>query len=488
MKMENESKRRTLRERVHSLFREDDVFWNNEIRANIFVCMHMYVIAGILLLVYILVRCGVLDASEHQLSWILYINIPLMIAAAVLTNIFHGQKHWIKYMLCIVILFIATGLSATLDFMLPLIIAVPVILSVRYYSKKLTVTMAGLSMAGMIVAELLYARHGVLNLNLLPVAEGTVLTVGAGGLKEAAKELAVDWKLYTEALFRGALIPKLLIYNIIAFICVELSQRARKMVLEQSEVSHRTEAMQTELSMATRIQEGMLPHIFPPFPEREDFTIYASMDPAKEVGGDFYDFYFLDDDHLLLLVADVSGKGVPAALFMMASKILIKSCAGLCRTPGRIASEINRQLTADNPAEMFVTAWIGVAELSTGKLTYADCGHEYPVIFRKETGSYEFLKGNKGMPIGFIEGAEYRESETTLLPEDLLFLYTDGVPETNDTEGKLFGRNRLLKLLEENKPEGAEEILELVKKETERFANGAAQFDDMTMLAFKKNR
>ena len=163
------------------------------------------------------------------------------------------------------------------------------------------------------------------------------------------------------------------------------------------------ERISTELSLATHIQAAMLPHIFPPFPDRTEFDIYATMDPAKEVGGDFYDFFLIDDDHLCLVMADVSGKGVPAALFMMASKIILQSCAMLGQSPAEILTKTNEAICSNNQEEMFVTVWLGILELSTGKLTAANAGHEYPVL-KLPDGSFELLKDKHGFVIGGMEG------------------------------------------------------------------------------------
>ena len=177
----------------------------------------------------------------------------------------------------------------------------------------------------------------------------------------------------------------------------------------------------TELDLAKRIQEDMLPTIFPPFPERKDFDVYASMIPAKEVGGDFYDYFLIDDDHLCIIMADVSGKGVPAALFMMASKILLKTTAMAIPEPGKILARVNNQICNNNSLEMFVTAWLGILELSTGKLTAANAGHEYPII-RQHGGRYELYRDRHGFVMGGMEGMEYKEYEVLLKPGSEVFL------------------------------------------------------------------
>ncbi len=242
--------------------------------------------------------------------------------------------------------------------------------------------------------------------------------------------------------------------------------------------------LETELSMASSIQADMLPSIFPAFPGRSEFDIFASMDPAKEVGGDFYDFFLVDDDHLCLVMADVSGKGVPAALFMMASKIILANNAMLGKSPAQILTDANASICANNREEMFVTAWLGILEISTGKLVSANAGHEYPILLRAG-GVFETVKSRHGFVIGGMENVKYREFETQLGPGDKLFLYTDGVPEATNANEELFGMERLLDALNANPDAAPEEILKQVRGSVDGFVKEAEQFDDLTMLCLE---
>ena len=237
----------------------------------------------------------------------------------------------------------------------------------------------------------------------------------------------------------------------------------------------------TELNLATRIQSNMLPNTFPAFPERAEFDIYASMDPAKEVGGDFYDFFLVDDDHLCMVMADVSGKGVPAALFMMASKIILANNAKLGKSPAQILTDTNETICANNREEMFVTVWLGILELSTGKLTAANAGHEYPVL-RAPNGGFELFKDRHGFVIGGMDGMIYREYELQMELGSKLFLYTDGVPEATNAENELFGAERMLEALNADADASPEKILGQVRAAVDGFVREAEQFDDLTML------
>lgn len=244
------------------------------------------------------------------------------------------------------------------------------------------------------------------------------------------------------------------------------------------------ERMKTELSLAARIQADLLPGTFPAFPDRHEFDIYASMDPAKEVGGDFYDFFFVDEDHLCMLVADVSGKGIPAALFMMLSKTILTNIAMMQKSPAEVLEKTNDAICFNNREEMFVTVWLGILELSTGKMTAANAGHEYPVL-KKPNADFELLMDKHGFVIGGMENIKYREYEMQIEPGTKLFLYTDGLPEAMDSHEELFGIERMMDALNESLDLSAQEILVHVRKRVDEFVGEAPQFDDLTMLCME---
>ncbi len=249
-------------------------------------------------------------------------------------------------------------------------------------------------------------------------------------------------------------------------------------------VTAEKERIGTELSLATQIQAAMLPHIVPAFPDRTDFDIYAVMDPAKEVGGDFYDYFLIDHDHLGMVIADVSGKGVPAALFMMASKIILQSVAMLGKSPAEILTKANEAICSNNEAQMFVTAWVGILDLTTGKLTAANAGHEYPV-FKQANGRFELFKDRHGFVIGGMEGVKYREYEVQLEPGSKVFVYTDGVPEANNANSELLGMDRMLEALNRQPEASPMDVLKNVREAVDDFVQNADQFDDLTMLCMQ---
>ena len=256
---------------------------------------------------------------------------------------------------------------------------------------------------------------------------------------------------------------------------------------ELTSVTAEKERVGAELQMATRIQLSMLPPSASAFPDREDFTISAGMYPAREVGGDFYDFFLLDDSHLVLLIADVSDKGVPAALFMMATKILINYCAKLGGKPSRILESVNKEICSSHSygrTKMFVTVWLGILDLATGVLTCSNAGHEFPAL-RRGSGVFEIFKDHHNFVVGGLKSAKYTDYEIQLESGDAIFVYTDGVPEANNDKKEFYGMERMEAALKRLSDRSPKDILEGMKADIDVFANGAEQFDDMTMLCME---
>jgi len=236
-----------------------------------------------------------------------------------------------------------------------------------------------------------------------------------------------------------------------------------------------------ELAFAKAIQHSALPSVFPPYPGRKEFAIHAAMFTAKEVGGDFYDFYFVDEDTLAFLIADVSGKGIPAAMFMMQSKTLLKSFAESGMPIEQVFTTANEKLCEGNEAGMFVTAWMGLLNVKTGLVTFANAGHNPPLV-RQADGSFAFHKTRAGFVLAGMEGIRYRKFELQLAPGDTICLYTDGVTEATNAEEQLYGDERLQNLLNRQQGASAQAICEAIKADVDAFVGEAEQFDDITML------
>ncbi len=263
----------------------------------------------------------------------------------------------------------------------------------------------------------------------------------------------------------------------------QMDHDIRDYIANLSAVTAEKERIGAELNVATQIQASMLPCIFPAFPERREFDIYAAMDPAKEVGGDFYDFFMVDQTHLAVVMADVSGKGVPAALFMVIGKTLIKDHTLPGRDLGEVFSEVNRLLCEANSEGLFITAFEGVLDLKTGELCYVNAGHEMPFVGR--AGGFEAQKIRPGFVLAGMEGVRYRAGSLTLQPGDKLFQYTDGVTEATDAGNNLYGMERLSEALNAHASESPQQICAAVRADIDAFVKEAPQFDDITMLCLE---
>jgi len=243
------------------------------------------------------------------------------------------------------------------------------------------------------------------------------------------------------------------------------------------------ERLQSELMIAAKIQSSMLPNVFPPFPDRTGFDIFALMDPAKEVGGDFYDFFFISENKLAVVMADVSGKGIPAALFMVKAKTLIKNTAQQVKSLSEVLETVNNLLCEGNDECMFVTVFLGVLDITSGHFTYVNGGHDIPLIKRGD--SFDWLPVKPAFMPGFFPDTKYEQDETTLQKGDILFLYTDGVTEAENPKKEQFTDKRLIDIANECDVVSAKELLNFTRTIVEEFADGAEQFDDITMLALK---
>jgi sigma-B regulation protein RsbU (phosphoserine phosphatase) len=264
-----------------------------------------------------------------------------------------------------------------------------------------------------------------------------------------------------------------------------MTARLRELVSETARVTAEKERIATELDVATRIQAGMLPYAFPPFPDRENnFDLYAAVYPAREVGGDFFDFFYIDEDHFVILAADVSGKGVPAALFMAITRTLIKNRLQAGGPLEQALEQVNRQLCDTNSEGMFVTLWLGVLEISSGLLDYINAGHNPPLI-RSAGRGFAYLKSPPDLFLAGDVSTSYHRRELSLQKGDALFLYTDGVTEASNREGKFFGKDRLRAFLDVREKLPARELIRALRGELEHFSRGLEQSDDVTMLVLK---
>ena len=471
--------------RMKTLFKPDDVFWNNEIKANVFSAFVLLMVELVILISWLLASIGIFDVPAGQMRITAICESAVLVISIAVARYFKGTKPWIKYMLCLASLYAAIAMCSILNIFTTLIIAVPIIMSVRYYSRTFTKNISIASIAGMAISELIFGLNGMLNLNLISVRDVTLHIGTDQGLREAIlQQYTFDKWQYILNLFRGSFAPRLLLLSVIIVVCVEVARRTHELVEDQADISAKAESVKQELDMAKGIQASVLPKEYPAFPNRDEFEIYATMTPAKAVGGDFYDYYLLDDDHLAIVIADVSGKGVPAALFMMIAKALIKTHAYDTKDPLKTIEKVNDILCEDNGMEMFVTVWLGIIDLKSGVMKYVNAGHENPAVKRAD-GSYEIVVERHDLVVGAMDGIAFHEHEIILNPGDQLFVYTDGVTEATDALYKLFGESRTIEALDKHSSEPITEMLNSVKGEIDSFVGDAPQFDDITMVAFR---
>lgn len=344
----------------------------------------------------------------------------------------------------------------------------PVVLGCHYYSKRFSYGLLAVSVVCMAASLIIGTYFGEWDSNLLKALESDGMRVVTG---DTIRRVVLFY-----------ILPRSLILCGVTIICSTLADRTRKLLERQIKDSADKQQIESELSVATHIQTSMLPRIFPAFPSQKEFDIYAIMNPAKEVGGDFYDFFMVDKDHLAAVVADVSGKGVPAALFMVIAKTLIKDHAQHGTSPDVVFTEVNRLLCETNDEGMFVTAWMGILELSTGHLAYVNAGHNPPLL-RRADGKYDYLRTRSGLVLAGMEETRYRSCSLELSPGDALFIYTDGVTEATDASGQLYGEARLAAVLNANRDCAPEPLLSAVRADVEAFVGQAPQFDDITALS-----
>lgn len=446
------------------------IFQENEREANLYSCRCLQVMALIAALAWGL---NLLDVFIVP-SAVMNAGMPVCILSFLLPTMLRSRMPQIgggfKYLIMGCCILGITVLSIAIPKHTVLAWIAPVLLSCHYYSRTLTVSALIASVVWLYVAGIasLFVGEGDPNLIKAFHAEEAVIT------PEIFREAVLFFLLPRSAILIG-----------MAFVCITVAKRTRSLLEKQAADSSARQRIETELNVATRIQADMLPRIFPAFPERREFDIYASMAPAKEVGGDFYDFFLVDNDHLAMVIADVSGKGVPAALFMVITKTLLKNAVQTGASPKEALEKVNNQLCENNESEMFVTVWLGIYEISTGKLTAANAGHEYPAI-RRSGGQFELWKDRHGFVLAGIENARYQEYELEIGVGDTLFVYTDGVAEATDASNTLYGTGRMMAALNQNCELDPEKLLHQVKTDIDRFVGSAPQFDDITMLAFQR--
>lgn len=439
----------------------------NEAEANQYAAKCLAVCAGVGALAWLFNLLGIFIIPAKIMNIGMPFTILFFLLPALLCKLTGGTPLWLKYVIVICGIISIFILSSAMPKHGVLAWAVPLALSCHYYSKKLT-KLTLISSWVLFSASIylgMYIGEGDLNLLVTePVIENRVIT---------------GKMLYEASLF--FVFPRALILLGLSSICTTVAGRTRRLLEKQIKDSEERQRISTELDVATRIQADMLPCIFPAFPDRPEFDIYASMNPAKEVGGDFYDFFMVDETHLALVIADVSGKGVPAALFMVIGKTLIKDHTRPNVDLGDVFSEVNDLLCESNSEGLFITAFEGILNLVTGEFRFVNAGHELPFI-AKSGGTYEPHKLRAGFVLAGMENTKYQSGSIHLSPGDKIFQYTDGVTEATNKDHELYGMKRLADILAQNTDKKPAELLPAIKADIDAFVGEAPQFDDITML------
>ena len=461
-----------------------DIFTTNEEKANRYTALCTLNAAGVAVLMWLLNVCGFFIVDQHLMYVAMPFGVALFLLPSLLVRIWRWDERLLKYAIISCFLVGIGILNSALTIQLIMAWACPVILSCHYYSPKFThFTLAGVLLC-MLCATYVGLYCGVWDSNMM---RSTDQLGDVAFRAEFIRQATASGDNLLLRVFNFYYIPRAAIIIVVYLIGVTLSKRTHGLLKQQEEDNREKERIGAELQVATQIQSSMLPCTFPAFPEYEEFEIYASMNPAKEVGGDFYDFFLVDKDHLVMVIADVSGKGVPAALFMMITKTLLKNEVQSGASPKTVMETVNNQLLENNEAGMFVTVWLGLYEISTGKLTAANAGHEYPAV-KRAGGSFELFKDKHGFVMAGMEDVTYREYTMELHAGDMLFVYTDGVAEATDKNDKLYGVERMVEALNQKKDADAKELCETVRADIDRFVGDAEQFDDITMLALRIKR
>ena len=465
-----------------SIFTGEDVLKENEEHANVVVSTIMINIFFVALIIYLLTIVGLFNVNKGFMLDATLRSIFTLLIPGLIGLKLKGKGKYLKYILIICLTLSIGSIYSILTYTSTLLLIVPVLLAARYYSKKFTIFVSVLTIAMLGVVEYLGIFYGLLDLNYVELPKGTVITIDTNIL-DAVKELELNNSDIVKYIMLDSYLPKLFIYVfIIAFSCVQISQSGKNMLKRQKELSEEGARIESELNLARGIQNNMLPSTFPAFPEHKEIDIYAKMIPAKEVGGDFYDMFLIDDNHLAITIADVSGKGVPAALIMMISRTLIKNTALNKFSVDEVFYKVNNLMCEGNTMDSFVTSWFGILDLKTGKMEYVNAGHNAPLIYKNKDKKIEFIKDKPNLVLAAMNNTKYTKHELKLEPGDRLFLYTDGVTEATNINKELYGNDRLQNYLNNNVSKSLTDTINGLKKDIDNFVGKEKQFDDITML------
>ena len=460
----------------------DSVLEENERHANIVTAIIMINIFLTQIIICILTLLDVLFLDKNTTILFMVIGVVFLLIPSTICLKIKGKGYYTKHVLFFLLTTSLAMINALLTYTSLAILVIPIILAARYYSKKFIIYVAILTTIMYGISAYLGTYIGFTDLNYIDLPKGTIVRIETT-LEDAIENLNLSQQQIIKSIMFESFVPKLLIYLIVIVVaCVHVSQSGKKMIDRQKELSEEGARIESELNIAKGIQKNILPSTFPIFPEYKEFDIYASMKPAKEVGGDFYDMFLTDENHLAMVIADVSGKGVPAALIMMTARTLIKNTALNGYSADETYNKVNQMLCEGNTSNHFVTSWFGILDIRNGKLEFVNAGHNPPLLYSKEKNTFEYLKTEPNLILAIMENTEYQKHEIILKPGDKLFLYTDGVTEAQNENDELYGEERLQDYLNTHIEQDIENTIKGVKDSIDSFVQNAKQFDDITML------
>ncbi len=450
-------------------------FAENEKKANQYTARCMLVMAIVVAVVWLLNLLGVFIVPQANMAIAATCSMILFLIPTLLCRFSKKDSKQLKYLLILCCIVAISCIATAMPKHGIVVWAAPLALSCHYYSKRFTYQTLAVSLFFMAIAMLLGAHYGEWDIALF--------------IDKSMEPDRVFTPIIYRRLFVFMFLPRALTLVGICAVCATLANRTHALLEKQISDSMEKQRIASELDVATHIQTSMLPCIFPAFPEYREFDVFASMLPAREVGGDFYDFFMVDEKHLAIVMADVSDKGVPAALFMVIGKTLIKDHTSPDEDLGEVFSKVNNLLCESNSEGLFITAFEGVLNLETGEFRFVNAGHEMPFIYRAG-GVFAPEKIRPGFVLAGMENVKYKSGSLMLGEGDKIFQYTDGVTEATNAEKALYGMERLGESLNRVREKTSKEIIESVKADIDTFVGEAPQFDDITMLCltFKAKR
>lgn len=461
-----------------------NIFHEAEVAGNKLSCFICLVAMIMFMSIYVLISLKVIVVVADENSRTIFTNlmVVLMTFCYILGKVFDYDRSWLKYVLFFSLLIIFCLNYAFTNYGMHIILIIPLILSCRYYSQKFILFVFILtiisSFFGITIGAIVSAvRTGMAGLHRQ--YDGTMVPT----IKSAVEILGINAREVSRQAMRESFIPIIILELLVFLICNAITMTGTHMIVEQSKIAGINASVEKELSVASDIQNSMLPSVFPPFPNRDDFDIYASMVPAREVGGDLYDFFFVNESKIAILVGDVSGKGVPAAMFMVRARTLIKDYTLMGKNLGDVFTEVNRELLEGNKEGFFVTAWLGIIDLANQKLIFVNAGHNPPLI-KNNDNSFKFLKMNSGFLLAGMEDYVYTEEFIDFYPGDRIVLYTDGVTDARNEKKDFYTENKLFEYVNKNINKDCKDLIIGINQDLSDFANGEEQYDDITLLDF----